>query len=704
MSKNGWTGTRRWTCTWTMFLLSLISIRIGLASSTSPSPSPSPATSAATFSAHGQLTSFVPPSLIKPGRSKSKFISCPPKKGYRQALHEPFNMTRGRECMDKDEGKSEGKVGDDLILNNEMSNQMERRNFLSNLCLIPAMGASALTFTTNIQPASARGLVRFPCNNYSFFNKYHFMRAGQSILESEEVWSTNPLFLTNREAALSPEGIEQVELACQELKSEGVAPTVVRYSLAASAIDSSNIIGKELKVGRDRLVPEFNFLDPRAIGLWDMSQLGMTQHAVWAMDEKEAGKDGKGGRPPENEDGTPNETLADQVVRLQQLISVTETQNSGDTILLVFPDGTGPALLSCLIGGVPLNRVHEFEYANGEIRLNIDYESASALIGQEPSEAYVNAITDGQKKLTKLRDNPEMTINVKDLAYEEELRISKLEEERKANEKKRIAEEQKAAEELEKTAKLSAKEERKAEERKYAEAQRTAKEIQRAIKPSVSSSPSPSSSPSEAAAIMGESEISTIDPAVFTIGGITLAAAAVFSSLFNDEDTSESVSSDRIYTGNMTMAETDDADVRTKKEREPTILPAIIEPLEESPTQKGSNIQNTNENESKKPVSGIPSSLMKDDVKLIDIDAIARQNNDSDDLEEETDDASSSSMAVDPVDREPVKLSRPDKAWDPDEDDGGLAWLGSLSEMIAEDTDLQEEGLDNFESDSKTWE
>eukprot|EP01083_Nonionella_stella_P212140 766393_1 len=122
-------------------------------------------------------------------------------------------MAKGRECMDKDEGESEGKYGDDLILNNEISNQMERRNFLSNLCLIPTMGASALTFTTNMQPASARGLVRFPCNNYSFLNKYHFMRAGQSILESEEVWSTNPLFLTNREAALSPEGIEQVEMA-----------------------------------------------------------------------------------------------------------------------------------------------------------------------------------------------------------------------------------------------------------------------------------------------------------------------------------------------------------------------------------------------------------------------------------------------------------------------------------------------------------
>jgi hypothetical protein len=53
---------------------------------------------------------------------------------------------------------------------------------------------------------------------------------------------------TNREAALSPRGIAQIERQCLELKDEGVAPTIVRYSLAASAIDSANIVGRDLKV------------------------------------------------------------------------------------------------------------------------------------------------------------------------------------------------------------------------------------------------------------------------------------------------------------------------------------------------------------------------------------------------------------------------------------------------------------------------
>jgi bisphosphoglycerate-dependent phosphoglycerate mutase len=92
------------------------------------------------------------------------------------------------------------------------------------------------------------------------------MRAGTSLLEAEDILSTNPLFLTNREAALSEKGEDEVRRACNLMKMSGITPTVVRYSLAASSIDSANIVGEELKIGRDRLVPEFNYMDPRAIG------------------------------------------------------------------------------------------------------------------------------------------------------------------------------------------------------------------------------------------------------------------------------------------------------------------------------------------------------------------------------------------------------------------------------------------------------
>ena len=50
-----------------------------------------------------------------------------------------------------------------------------------------------------------------------------------------------------------------------------------------------------------RLVPEFNFMDPRAIGGWDFGALNATEAAVWALDADEAGTYGKDGKPPSNE-------------------------------------------------------------------------------------------------------------------------------------------------------------------------------------------------------------------------------------------------------------------------------------------------------------------------------------------------------------------------------------------------------------------
>lgn len=293
-----------------------------------------------------------------------------------------------------------------------------RRNFMRQIALVPT---TALFWRGPKGVASARGLVSFPCK-VPLGNTYHFLRAGQSLLEADDIWTTNPLFITNREAALSELGIEQVEETCRLLKAKGINPTIVRYCLAANAVDTANIVGRELRVGRDRLVPEFNFMDPRAIGKWDTLPLSSTEPAVWAMDAEEGGPSGTGGRPPPNEDSTPHETLADQVIRLRQLLSVLETQYSGDTILLVFPDGTGPALLTALIGGIPLNRVHELEFSPGEVRFNITMDSAISQLPDEPLLSYKEVLDRGKQELKVLREKPDEIMNVKDRKYEEERR------------------------------------------------------------------------------------------------------------------------------------------------------------------------------------------------------------------------------------------------------------------------------------------
>ena len=64
----------------------------------------------------------------------------------------------------------------------------DRRTFFQSL------GLASIILTTQKDPVNARGLVQVPCN-YDLANTYHFLRAGQSLLEEEDILSTNPLFL-----------------------------------------------------------------------------------------------------------------------------------------------------------------------------------------------------------------------------------------------------------------------------------------------------------------------------------------------------------------------------------------------------------------------------------------------------------------------------------------------------------------------------
>eukprot|EP00984_Skeletonema_dohrnii_P032732 scaffold27335_cov72-Skeletonema_dohrnii-CCMP3373.AAC.1 len=80
--------------------------------------------------------------------------------------------------------------------------------------------------------ANAMGLVHFPCKEGVLMNKYHLMRAGQSGLESQNILSTNPLFMTNTEDGLTELGLMQVEEACSQLIANNINPSVIKYSLA----------------------------------------------------------------------------------------------------------------------------------------------------------------------------------------------------------------------------------------------------------------------------------------------------------------------------------------------------------------------------------------------------------------------------------------------------------------------------------------
>jgi len=178
---------------------------------------------------------------------------------------------------------------------------------------------------------------------------------------------------------------------------------------------------------------------------WDLTSKRFTEPAVWALDADEAGPDGLGARPPPNTDGTPNEVLTDAAVRLRQLLSILESQSQGETYLLVFPDGTGPALLSAMMAGIPYNRVHELEFAPGEVRLNVTLPSVRTLwrAHQEQQEsAYQAILAQGRENLAQLRAGKEV-VNLKDARIEREF----LEVEQEYREKERQRRQREEAEE-----------------------------------------------------------------------------------------------------------------------------------------------------------------------------------------------------------------------------------------------------------------
>jgi len=300
---------------------------------------------------------------------------------------------------------------------------LNRREVFSNSAKALFAGLATPLLLDPTDPANAL-LMRFPVdapNTQPLKNTYHFMRAGTSDLEAEGIYSTNPLFLTNRDNGISDQGYDSLKEAIAELKKTPCQPTVAYHSLAANGMDTGDLIARELKLGRDRLLPEFTYLDQRGIGLWDSNEEAKIRPAIWAMDVMEAGTEGFGARPPANTDGTPNDTLHDQFTRLRQFLSLQETRTSGDIILVIFPDGTGPALLSCMIAGIPYSEAHALEYKPGELRLDITTESIKEMYEIRKNDpTYLATIEEGKEKLKELREMTakEFSVSFKDSQYE----------------------------------------------------------------------------------------------------------------------------------------------------------------------------------------------------------------------------------------------------------------------------------------------
>ena len=80
-----------------------------------------------------------------------------------------------------------------LVHNTREDSKDEQNNTRRKFIKQTILSSSTILSSLSSNVANARGLIRFPCKE--LLNTYHFMRSGTSLLEIDNVWSTNPLFL-----------------------------------------------------------------------------------------------------------------------------------------------------------------------------------------------------------------------------------------------------------------------------------------------------------------------------------------------------------------------------------------------------------------------------------------------------------------------------------------------------------------------------
>ncbi|BAF05690.2 Os01g0660900 [Oryza sativa Japonica Group] len=210
--------------------------------------------------------------------------------------------------------------------------------------------------------ASARGLFRMPPPRLA--NRYFLVRAGESVYEGQGVVRTNPVSKTSVDSGLSPAGLRQAARAALELQRLGACEDDcwIWPSITQRAYQAAEIIAAANEINRSHIVPEYSFLDARGLGAFEGKSLE-TLPEVYASDSISPDI-----KPPPISDGTPNESVADVFVRVTQLMSILETQYSGDTVVIVSPDSDNLSILQAGLIGLDLRRHSSLFFQPGEVR------------------------------------------------------------------------------------------------------------------------------------------------------------------------------------------------------------------------------------------------------------------------------------------------------------------------------------------------
>ncbi|KAG6412210.1 hypothetical protein SASPL_124881 [Salvia splendens] len=200
---------------------------------------------------------------------------------------------------------------------------INRRNLLASLSLTLAPFLTLDEFKNHSHYAHARGIFQMP--PVRLVNRYYLMRAGESQYEGLDIINTNPVAKTSVDNGLSEKGIKQTLRAALELKSIGACESNcwIWPSITQRAYQAAEIIASVNGISR-RYTPRI--ASPPNI------------------------------KPPPVSDGTPNESVQDVFVRVTQLMSILETQYSGNTVVIVSPDSENLSVLQAGMVGLELRR------------------------------------------------------------------------------------------------------------------------------------------------------------------------------------------------------------------------------------------------------------------------------------------------------------------------------------------------------------
>ncbi|CAI0545781.1 unnamed protein product [Linum tenue] len=192
--------------------------------------------------------------------------------------------------------------------------------------------------------------------------------------------NTNPVAKTSVDNGLSEKGKKQTVKAALKLKAMGACDDGcwIWPSITQRAYQAAEVIAAVNGISRSYIVPEYSFLDARGLGGYEGRSLEVVSE-VYASDTVSPRN-----KPPPIDDGTPSESVEDVFVRVTQLMSILETQYSGETVIIVSPDSDNLTVLQAGLVGLDLRRHHELSFEPGEVRF-VDINSIPAY--KQPASA-----------------------------------------------------------------------------------------------------------------------------------------------------------------------------------------------------------------------------------------------------------------------------------------------------------------------------